>query len=168
MGLFGVHMPPLYGEGKNAFYRLQLEILQSTTDESIFAWSNSDFPERYEKNILADSPLAFRFCRYVVQAEWVDISRPAIMMTNKGLRMELYLMAESSSSRLPTFLAPLKCIDLSIPASRDTCLTMSLVQPSPGEVLRVLPLVQNAKPNFMAENLEGQRTLVYLRQEPRL
>jgi len=27
MGLFGVNMPSLYGEGKGAFIRLQLEIL---------------------------------------------------------------------------------------------------------------------------------------------
>jgi hypothetical protein len=38
MGLFGVNMPPLYGEGNNAFLRLQLEILSKTDDESIFAW----------------------------------------------------------------------------------------------------------------------------------
>lgn len=28
MGLFGVTMPPLYGEGEGAFVRLQLEILK--------------------------------------------------------------------------------------------------------------------------------------------
>ena len=36
MGLFGVHMPLLYGEGKNAFLRLQLEILKVSDDEAIF------------------------------------------------------------------------------------------------------------------------------------
>ncbi|KAI6106435.1 heterokaryon incompatibility protein-domain-containing protein, partial [Pisolithus croceorrhizus] len=38
MGLFGVHMPMLYGEGKKAFQRLQLEIIRTSTDQSIFAW----------------------------------------------------------------------------------------------------------------------------------
>ncbi|KAI6038931.1 heterokaryon incompatibility protein-domain-containing protein, partial [Pisolithus marmoratus] len=38
MGLFGVKMPMLYGEGKNAFRRLQLEIIKETSDHSIFAW----------------------------------------------------------------------------------------------------------------------------------
>lgn len=37
MGLFGVHMTPLYGEGHNSFIRLQLEILSRSDDESIFA-----------------------------------------------------------------------------------------------------------------------------------
>ncbi|KAN0119347.1 HET domain containing protein [Hyaloscypha variabilis] len=38
MGLFDVNMPLLYGEGHNAFLRLQLEIWIRTNDESIFAW----------------------------------------------------------------------------------------------------------------------------------
>ncbi|KAI6020567.1 heterokaryon incompatibility protein-domain-containing protein, partial [Pisolithus marmoratus] len=38
MGLFGVTMPMVYGEGKNAFRRLQLEIIKETSDHSIFAW----------------------------------------------------------------------------------------------------------------------------------
>ncbi|PMD16890.1 hypothetical protein NA56DRAFT_730642, partial [Hyaloscypha hepaticicola] len=33
LGLFGVHMPPLYGEGENAFMRLQREIMNTTDDE---------------------------------------------------------------------------------------------------------------------------------------
>ncbi|KAI6019109.1 hypothetical protein EDC04DRAFT_438853 [Pisolithus marmoratus] len=38
MGLFGVNMPMLYGEGNKAFRRLQLEIIKETGDHSIFAW----------------------------------------------------------------------------------------------------------------------------------
>ncbi|KIK26818.1 hypothetical protein PISMIDRAFT_57081, partial [Pisolithus microcarpus 441] len=38
MGLFGVNMPMLYGEGKKAFRRLQLEIIREFDDHSIFAW----------------------------------------------------------------------------------------------------------------------------------
>ncbi|KAF1833229.1 hypothetical protein BDW02DRAFT_640187 [Decorospora gaudefroyi] len=39
MGLFGVNMGTLYGEGRSsAFRRLQLEIMQTTTDHSLFAW----------------------------------------------------------------------------------------------------------------------------------
>ncbi|KAI5981745.1 heterokaryon incompatibility protein-domain-containing protein, partial [Pisolithus albus] len=39
MGLFGVNMPMLYGEGKKAFRRLQLEIIREYCDQSIFAWN---------------------------------------------------------------------------------------------------------------------------------
>ncbi|KAF9064167.1 heterokaryon incompatibility protein-domain-containing protein [Rhodocollybia butyracea] len=40
MGMFGVHMPPLYGEGEHAFIRLQEEILKVSNDHSIFAWKS--------------------------------------------------------------------------------------------------------------------------------
>jgi hypothetical protein len=39
LGLFGVNMPILYGEGeRNAFFRLQVMIFQSFSDHSILAW----------------------------------------------------------------------------------------------------------------------------------
>lgn len=38
MGIFDVNMPLLYGEGSNAFQRLQLEILKTRYDQSIFSW----------------------------------------------------------------------------------------------------------------------------------
>ncbi|KAI0141967.1 heterokaryon incompatibility protein-domain-containing protein [Pestalotiopsis sp. NC0098] len=41
LGLFGIHMPMLYGEGALAFERLQLEIMKSSNDASILAWDYS-------------------------------------------------------------------------------------------------------------------------------
>ncbi|KAI5986980.1 heterokaryon incompatibility protein-domain-containing protein, partial [Pisolithus orientalis] len=38
MGMFGVNMPMLYGEGEKAFQRLQLKIIRRSSDQSIFAW----------------------------------------------------------------------------------------------------------------------------------
>lgn len=38
MGIFDVHMPTMYGEGRNAFIRLQEEILKRVPDQSLFAW----------------------------------------------------------------------------------------------------------------------------------
>ena len=38
MGLLNVNMPLLYGEGSQAFIRLQETIIQETDDETIFAW----------------------------------------------------------------------------------------------------------------------------------
>ena len=40
-GLFGVNMPTLYGEGENAFYRLQEVIMSKSPDTSLFGWSGS-------------------------------------------------------------------------------------------------------------------------------
>ena len=38
MGLFDVNMPTLYGEGREAFYRLQREIMKQSVDTSLFVW----------------------------------------------------------------------------------------------------------------------------------
>ncbi|CDO68484.1 hypothetical protein BN946_scf184499.g9 [Trametes cinnabarina] len=40
LGLFGVYIPIVYGEGSNAFYRLQEAILRDIPDQSIFAWGD--------------------------------------------------------------------------------------------------------------------------------
>ena len=39
LGLFGINMPLLYGEGSKAFIRLQHEILRRHSDDSIFVWT---------------------------------------------------------------------------------------------------------------------------------
>jgi hypothetical protein len=38
LGLVDVNMPLLYGEGRRAFMRLQLEIKKKSDNESVFAW----------------------------------------------------------------------------------------------------------------------------------
>lgn len=42
IGFFGVNMPLLYGEEHKAFFRLQLEILRTCDDESLYAWKSKD------------------------------------------------------------------------------------------------------------------------------
>jgi hypothetical protein len=45
LGIFGVNMPILYGEGeRNAFFRLQVMIYQTFSDHSIFAWRAAVLP----------------------------------------------------------------------------------------------------------------------------
>ena len=61
MGLLDVNMPMLYGEGKKAFYRLQLEIIHSSNDQSIFSWGHNLKNVRIG-SILADDPSAFEDC----------------------------------------------------------------------------------------------------------
>ncbi|KAH9884794.1 hypothetical protein C8Q73DRAFT_796113 [Cubamyces lactineus] len=40
MGIFGVHIPAIYGEGPDAFVRLQEEIMKCIPDQSLFAWGD--------------------------------------------------------------------------------------------------------------------------------
>ncbi|KAF5974374.1 heterokaryon incompatibility protein het-E-1 [Fusarium coicis] len=39
LGIFGIHMPLVYGEGSRAFFRLQEQILKTSDDQSLFCWS---------------------------------------------------------------------------------------------------------------------------------
>ncbi|UPK94019.1 hypothetical protein LCI18_004954 [Fusarium solani-melongenae] len=69
MGLFNVNMPLLYGEGDKAFFRLQMEILQSSNDQSIFAWKHN--PEKglqVYSSILATSLGNFEGCHKIRHA----------------------------------------------------------------------------------------------------
>src|SRR3984885_15797145 len=54
MGIFGINMPLLYGEGERAFTRLQEEIMKVSDDHSLFAWKSS---EKYA-GLLTTSPAA--------------------------------------------------------------------------------------------------------------
>ncbi|OJT10118.1 Vegetative incompatibility protein HET-E-1, partial [Trametes pubescens] len=41
LGIFGIHVSPIYGEGNNTFIRLQEEIIRTIPDQSVFSWGNS-------------------------------------------------------------------------------------------------------------------------------
>ena len=56
MGLFGVEMQPMYGEGHQAFFRLQQEILARTQDQSLFAWGPRSPPLQYPTVDAGPSP----------------------------------------------------------------------------------------------------------------
>ncbi|KAF3003092.1 hypothetical protein E8E13_007957 [Curvularia kusanoi] len=58
LGVFGINMPLIYGEGENAFIRLQEEIMKITDDHSLFAWQSRDD----RGGCLATSPSSFSRC----------------------------------------------------------------------------------------------------------
>ncbi|KAL4071503.1 heterokaryon incompatibility protein-domain-containing protein [Scleroderma yunnanense] len=68
LGLLDVNMTMLYGEGKNAFQRLQLEIIHKSNDQSIFAW-DPDGMIRWTGSVLADNPSFFRDCHDIEKME---------------------------------------------------------------------------------------------------
>lgn len=105
LGIFGVSMTPLYGEGNNAFHRLQLEILSISDDESIFVWEDED---ELTGGLLAQSASAFRYFSVLPHAltpstydgGFVPLNdyyrlpndRPHYFMTNKGFHISCVLM----------------------------------------------------------------------------
>ena len=117
MGLLDVNMPMLYGEGKYAFHRLQLEIMRKSNDQSIFAWgwgNQSLFAWRWgevrTRCILADDPCFFRGCdemELMDRDEFIESRREhipeeelgcikndqlgAFSITNRGIQIWLFL-----------------------------------------------------------------------------
>ena len=59
LGLFGVSMTTCYGEGRDAFRRLQEEIMKRNVDTSLFAWGTG----RFEQPLGASSSPLLARCR---------------------------------------------------------------------------------------------------------
>ncbi|KAI1794616.1 heterokaryon incompatibility protein-domain-containing protein [Ganoderma leucocontextum] len=56
MGIFGIHMPTIYGEGRYAFVRLQEEILKQLPDQTLFVWGPRVFFPDWSKASLSTAP----------------------------------------------------------------------------------------------------------------
>ncbi|MAD81503.1 MAG: hypothetical protein CL912_00935 [Deltaproteobacteria bacterium] len=166
MGLFGVNMTTLYGEGgTKAFIRLQEKIISKTDDDSIFAWSH----QLGRGGLLAESPSFFAESGDVRRGPF-DAARPPHYMTNKGLRMELILLPQQVPDSEPCFLAPLNCtregsrrsfVALQISKSATAYAREGVFQTPEWEGKRMIPIVifRGKKPLF------GQRTVIFFRQE---
>ncbi|KAF1948552.1 HET-domain-containing protein [Byssothecium circinans] len=118
LGLFGVNLPPLYGEGRErAFRRLQIEIMSSSSDHTIFAWDR----RTNSGDMLAASVRDFMTRRAFIPLHYEDyldrfppapsIDGPKLdyAMTNAGLHIQLPLTLIPHSNDL--FLSFLSCRD---------------------------------------------------------
>ncbi|KAK5558100.1 hypothetical protein LTR46_004279 [Exophiala xenobiotica] len=85
LGLLGVNMPLLYGEGPRAFERLQQEFMKTSTDHSLFSWRGPGA----ERGPFARSPTEFRHCKDFTAGEGHSLD---FSMTNRGLRIDLPLV----------------------------------------------------------------------------
>ncbi|KAF6806100.1 major facilitator superfamily transporter [Colletotrichum plurivorum] len=86
LGLFGVNMPLLYGEGEMAFVRLQEEIMRRTDDHSIFAWLQAG--SRTNTGFLAPSPSCFSQSGSIARAVFA-MPAPPYAFTNQGIHITL-------------------------------------------------------------------------------
>ncbi|KAF5344913.1 hypothetical protein D9758_011561 [Tetrapyrgos nigripes] len=112
MGIFGVSMPPIYGEGGvKAFMRLQQEIIKISDDRSIFAWVAALSEHDEHRGLLARSPYEFRMSGEVKASDSDCIGdRSSYSFANNGLRIHLPLETTDDSSRGDdVFLASLLC-----------------------------------------------------------
>jgi hypothetical protein len=103
MCLFNVNMPLLYGEGSNAFRRLQEEIMKISTDQTIFVHynlSNSPLrapkhtPIREETSLLATHPACFELSHKLHR---IENQEQSFQLTNRELAvsMPVYKVAGS-------------------------------------------------------------------------
>jgi hypothetical protein len=179
MGIFGVYMPMIYGEGENAFMRLQLEILKVSDDESIFAWDAQNCSSYDTTGLLAPSPKLFansgNICSFTVTGMDGPVKLPydgkrrPYAMTNKGLqirpRLLPYPTRPSRAHLWEMFLLPLNCFfeDESAPV----VLIMEQMTWAPAEFRRAQayePIVDGYK--YLNKKLykSVERRLIYVRQ----
>ncbi|KAK0719230.1 heterokaryon incompatibility protein-domain-containing protein [Lasiosphaeris hirsuta] len=111
MGLFGVSMPILYGEGAEvAFTRLQTEIIKRTPDQSLFAWGilgQEDAPVHHHTKLeefdddaqTGTLPILARSPRDFAGMERVVLATPTVPrdveeheMTHRGLKIKVKLV----------------------------------------------------------------------------
>jgi hypothetical protein len=124
MGLFGVNMPLLYGEGSKAFMRLQLEIIKVSDDDSIFAWVHES-PCDYTANsgLLANSPSAFHQSGNIWAAGRGHSRLPSpYSMTNQGLEISLMLIPAAQAvkkNEIDQYFALLSCYRSSKPLGME-------------------------------------------------
>ncbi|KAJ4117609.1 hypothetical protein NW768_010976 [Fusarium equiseti] len=96
LGIFGINMPLLYGEGEKAFLRLQEEIIRVSNDQSIFCWhwSKEHVPINWA-SMLSPSPKAFENSGSYHMARGADDSL-SYSISNSGLFISLKLLNVAS------------------------------------------------------------------------
>ncbi|KAK3988719.1 hypothetical protein QBC44DRAFT_397649 [Cladorrhinum sp. PSN332] len=125
LGLLGVKMPLVYGEGEYAFTRLLLEVIRRYDDESIFVWRDTcqhkegldPFEAAFRRSlltmrsspVLAPSPECFRHSKGLTTHRF-DTNRRGFTMTNAGLDMtaELFQLGGGRGPS-PMYLIRLNC-----------------------------------------------------------
>lgn len=135
MGVFGINMAMLYGEGDGAFIRLQEEIIRISDDESIFAWGFGCKENQIiskpivrgfhrKSRLLAASPADFDGCGNIRPLPASRGLSTHYSLTNKGLLIETSLVALPAPFN--TVLLPLNC-SLSTTSSHVLALPLRVV-----------------------------------------
>ena len=170
MGLLDVNMPMVYGEGKKAFRRLQLEIIRSSNDQSIFAWGQYSKTVRIG-SILADDPSDFKQCFYMELMNYekfiTKFPRPSLTnadhfdvfpITNRGIQVWMPLRPYRESNFI--FQAYLPCLDDGYPVSIDLVLWGSNYYRYPSTRSHVV--LENSPAEFCQVYLRYQDTLDHM------
>ncbi|KAK7414942.1 hypothetical protein QQX98_006267 [Neonectria punicea] len=88
LGICNINMPMLYGEGNGAFRRLQEEIVRSTYDLSLLAWTPPNSMDGDFCGFLAESVSDFKGCSKMYSVTDSLLDEGEMTITNKGLRLK--------------------------------------------------------------------------------
>lgn len=155
LGIFGLNMPLLYGEGNKAFRRLQEQLIRTSVDMSIFAWTlprstghdslvihqshydeNLVSPPRHEImlcGMLAESPSEFLHCKdFITGAREPPFE---LSLTNVGIKILTRLYARNFPDCSVGYVLDLNCVAL----KQDINLGVRLRKVGYGQYLREEP-----------------------------
>ncbi|KAM0430007.1 hypothetical protein ACHAPT_006013 [Fusarium lateritium] len=134
LGLFDINMPLLYGEGENAFWRLQEEILKKYPDQSILTWT--DRPQgQLHRPYLPQTPSAFQLA--VMRPGHTLVERGDIIATARGLEIDVMFGPcvihdkNSQTLRPQQFMAILSCAIAQDPLPRIAIVVEPLAPGAP-------------------------------------
>ncbi|KAK0746758.1 heterokaryon incompatibility protein-domain-containing protein [Schizothecium vesticola] len=99
LGIFGIFIPIIYGEGIHAFLRLQKAIMEKNDDHSIFCWEWDHTVDPSWASVFAPSPRAFANSAKYSPKPWSngDIATP-YHIRNGGLSIALPLVQTADPS----------------------------------------------------------------------
>lgn len=127
LGIFGISMPLIYGENEKAFERLQLEIIKTSNDQSLFAWKGVG-DDGNRRGAFAKSPKEFASCGDIwrIHDIWPIDNQlsPPYSMTNLGLEISLPMEERLGDHYHPGIkVGFLNCVRL----KDDTCITIGII-----------------------------------------
>lgn len=157
LGLFDVSLPMLYGEGQKAFIKLQEEIVRTSNDQTIFAWTMA--VDESCCGIFANSPQAFKDSQDLISVPNNTESR----ITNIGFSIEV----ETVRYGLRLYLAILNATDTSDANANDIGILLASL-PTQSQFARVKNSTGKSLFHISRAINSSTRLLkqIYIRQQP--
>ena len=127
LGLFGLNMPLLYGEGSKAFMRLQEQIMQVIGDDTLFCWGQDlSVVGRESCGLLANAPSSFAGYEDTLLSPDLVLQRSHYTLTNRGILFTVPSIAYGDNPSSTMMVIPLnahtahgKCIALPVSPGRQ-------------------------------------------------
>lgn len=162
MGLFGVNMPMLYGEGEKAFVRLQEEIIKTSDDMSVFAWTDPSADYSSFRGLLANSPSEFASCKDLRCIPQSTI--PPYRTTNKGIEIsaQLYPLGERHDENIAWLHGVL---DVSNPSTPDLPVGIHVKRVGKNQYARVDSNKRTLLPDCPPDSTSPSLTTFFVRQQ---